>query len=95
MEFVLIKRESAEWNHMWDWVAKHPLNEGMQEPTVALNELNGEAWQYMGSYRGKDGTMVHEFRHRSHPKDNERYYLKMNATNTLSDEDIDRVIPVK
>lgn len=95
MEYVLIKTDSNEWNAMWEWLAKHPLNEGLTEPMVALNEENGEAWQYMGSFRGHGGVTVHEFRHRSHPKDGERRYLKMNATSALSDADIDKSIPIK
>lgn len=95
MEFILIKPDSNEWNKMWEWVAKHPLNEGITEPTVALNELNGEAWQYMGSYRSKDGRVVSEFRHRSHPIDNERHYLKMNGSQEISEDDIERVILIK
>lgn len=93
MEFVLIKENSNEWNEMWGWLASHPLNEGLEEPMVALND--GEAWQYMGSYRGNGNSVVHEFRHRFHPKDGERKYLKMNATSTISDVDIERTIPIK
>lgn len=95
MQMILIKPDSTEWNNMWQWVAEHPLNRGLEEPTVAFNELNGECWQYMGSFRSQDGRVVHEFRHRSHPTDNERRYLKMNATDIIADADIERVIPIK
>lgn len=95
MEFVLIKPESKEWTHMWEWIAKHPLNDGLEEPTVALNEQNGEAWQYMGSFRSIKGDVISEFRHRCHPIDNERHYLKMNHENGVAESDIDKVIPVK
>lgn len=92
---ILIKPDSNEWNAMWQWLAEHPLNEGLQEPMVALNDLNKEMWQYMGSFRSKDGRVIHEFRHRSHPIDNERKYLKVNATENICDADIEKRIPVK
>lgn len=93
MEYVLIKPDSNEWSHMWEWIAKHPLNDGINEPTVALND--GEAWQYMGSFRSIKGDVISEFRHRCHPIDNERHYLKMNHENGVAESDIDKVIPVK
>lgn len=95
MEMLIIKRDSPEWNWMWSQLASHPLNEGIEESTVALNTLNGEAWQYMGSYRGKDGTVVSEFRHRSHPFDNERRYIKFIHVNVVSESNIEKVIPIK
>jgi hypothetical protein len=95
MEMILIKPDSTEWNNMWQWVAEHPLNQGIEEPTVAFNELNGEQWQYMGSFRSQDGRVVHSFRHRSHPLDNELKTLSMNATETLTEADIEKVIPIK
>jgi len=95
MEYVLIKTDSNEWNEMWEWLAKHPLNEGLTEPMVALNEDNGEAWQYMGSFRGHGGVTVHSFRHRSHPIDNQLKKLSVNAIGIITDNDIEKVIPVK
>jgi hypothetical protein len=65
MEYIIVKQESPEGEFMWNWLATHPLNEGLEEPMVALNE--GEAWQYMGSFKHED-KVVHEFRHRNHPK---------------------------
>ncbi len=64
MEFVLIKQGSPEWEFMWEWLAKHPINEGLEEPSVALYE--NEAWMYMGSYNEGD-EYIHTFRHRNHP----------------------------
>lgn len=67
MEFVLIKINSPEWETMWNWVAAHPINQGIDDPSTALNE--GESWQYMGSY--KQGTkVISSFRHRIHPTTN-------------------------
>ena len=64
MELVLIKQDSPEWEYMWGWLASHPVNQGLDEPKVAENE--GEAWQYMGSYKNKN-AVISEFRHRNHP----------------------------
>lgn len=93
MEFVLIKENSNEWNEMWGWLASHPLNEGLEEPMVALND--GEAWQYMGSYRGNGNSVVHSFRHRSHPLDNEIKNISVNGSQEISEDDIERTIPIK
>ena len=64
MELVLVKIDSSEWDFMWAWLDKHPLNEGLTEPSIALHE--GEMWAYMGSYKQKE-RIVHTFRHRKHP----------------------------
>lgn len=65
MDLVLIKIGSSEWDFMWEWLAKHPFNEGIEEPTVVLND--GEKWEYMGTF--KQGIRaIHGFRHRFHPK---------------------------
>jgi hypothetical protein len=92
MEMVLIKKDSQEWNNMWDKLANHPINEGIEEPSLAINE--SEAWQYMGSFR-QDTRVIHEFRHRNHPKFNRREYLKFNSSETFSDDDIEKVLAVK
>ncbi len=94
MKMLIVKRESNEWNWMWDQLSKHPINENINEPTVALNELNGESWQYIGSFENK-GEVIHEFRHRSHPLDNEKRYYKFKASETFSDSDIEKQLPVK
>lgn len=94
MEMLIIKRDSPEWNWMWSQLASHPLNEGIEESTVALNTLNGEAWQYLGSFKNNN-EVIHEFRHRSHPLDNERHYYKFRASETFSEDDIEKELPVK
>jgi hypothetical protein len=93
MEMVLIKPESREWNYMWDWVATHPLNEGLEEPSTATSE-DSEVWQYMGSFRQNNLT-IHEFRHRNHPVTNNREYLKVKCSEDMTDEDIEKVLKVK
>ena len=92
MEMVLIKQGSNEWNKMWQQLADHPLNEGIDEPTLALNE--GEVWQYMGSFKN-DSRIIHEFRHRIHPKFSRREYFKFFGSDTISDEDIEKVLQMK
>jgi len=67
MELVLLKIGSAEWEYAWEWLANHPINEGLEDPSTATNE--NESWMYMGSYKQKD-KVISEFRHRNHPKIN-------------------------
>ena len=94
MEMLIIKPESAEWNFMWEWLGAHPLNAGLEEPTVAFNPNVAESWQYMGSFRSQ-GRVIHTFRHRAHPLDDERKYLKVAASEHMCDDDIDIAKPVK
>lgn len=93
MEMVLVKIDSNEWNYMWNWIINHPINDGIVQPEVAINEENGEMWQYMGSFR-QDNKTIHEFRHRSHPSNGDRIYLKLNASDSFSDNDIEKVLSV-
>jgi hypothetical protein len=72
MELIFIKRDSKEWEYMWDKVAKHPINDGYEEPTLLMYQ--GEIWQYMGSVKNKS-SINHEFRHRNHPKFKKREYI--------------------
>ncbi len=94
MEMLLIKQNSPEWERMWQKLADHPINKGLEEPTVALNPDNGEVWQYMGSFR-QDAHTVHEFRHRSFPTTGEKFNYKFDAFHEMNDDDIERVFPVR
>jgi|688.fasta_scaffold2065675_1 hypothetical protein len=86
MEFVLIKRDSPEWHYIWTWLEKHPINEGINDPSVAIN--NQECWQYTGTFKnGKDA--VHSFRHKNHPKTNYIINLSLNASDSFSDDQIE------
>ena len=91
MEMILLKQDSAEWNSMWETLANHPINEGLKSPKIAFND--GEQWQYMGSYR-QDGKVIHDFRHRFHPKTNGVYRVTFNG-NVVPTEQIEKVIKVK
>ena len=85
MELILIEPDSPEWNYMWNWLEKHPLNEGIEDPSIALNE--GQTWQYMGSYK-QDTRVLHTFRHRIHPTTKEIQNLTLEASKDLTDEQI-------
>jgi hypothetical protein len=78
MELVLIEPNSPEWEFMWNWLSSHPINEGIEDPSTAIND--GEAWQYMGSYKQKD-KVISEFRHRNHPKTNRLSKLSVEHSN--------------
>ncbi len=88
MELAIIEIGSTEWNYMWDWLASHPINEGLTEPSVATN--NGESWQYMGSFKNGD-KLIHSFRHRFHPVTNKREDLSVEGSNELTKEQIKKI----
>lgn len=94
MKMVIIKRDSPEWNYMWGWLECHPCNNGLKEPTLAMN-VNGETWHYMASYhKGNLKEMVHEFRHRCHPITQDRMYLSCKASPDVTEESIEKVLSV-
>lgn len=81
LEIVLLKEDSTEWNYIWEWLRVHPLNQGLEEPTLALNE--GEAWMYMGTYELK-GEFLHTLRHRLHPVTNNVQYISLRASKDMN-----------
>ena len=92
MELIFVKQDSTEWKYIWDFVANHPINEGLQEPRTAVNE--GEAWQYMGSFKNNN-KVIHEFRHRFHPKTMSLYNITFKASDNFTIEQIDKSIIIK
>ena len=92
MDLLILKRDSQAWEWAWNWVAIHPINEGLTEPIVALNE--GETWQYMGSVTNK-GKTLSSFKHNNHPKTNEAVNLTVEHTEPLTVGDIEVTKPVK
>jgi len=92
MNLVIIKEGSNEWNYIWDYIAKHPINEGVDDPKVALN--NDEAWQYMGSYK-QDNKVIHEVIHNNHPKTNRKHKLVFYSSNNIDDMEITKTILIK
>ena len=92
MDFILITEGSQEWRYMWEWIENHPINEGITNPKTSLN--NGTAWEYMGSYmQGKKA--IHEFRHLSHPSNNDTIKLSLSSSNQLSDDEIAKRFKIK
>lgn len=85
MELAIIEIGSAEWEYMWNWLASHPINVGLDEPSVATN--GDQSWQYMGSFKQGD-RVIHEFRHRNHPTTNTQQSLKVQASDNLTEEQI-------
>lgn len=85
MELVLIEPYSPEWDFMWDWLANHPLNLDIPNPSAALND--GEAWQYMGSYMQGE-KVIHQFRHRNHPVTNGVKQVSVNGSEAFTKEQI-------
>ncbi len=84
-EVLFIKPEHPEWEYMWALVAQHPLNEGVEEPTVA--DFSYECWQYMDtSLYG--GELKHCFRHRCHPNTHCREYLHLPVSESLKSKTV-------
>jgi hypothetical protein len=65
MEFILLKIDSEAWTEIWTWLENHPINEGIENPSLALNDTQG--WQYTGSLKQGE-RVISSFRHRNHPK---------------------------
>lgn len=63
--------DKAEWNYAWR----------IAVPGVDKAELNNnEVWQYMSSSKNDTGDWEHTFRHRCHPRTNDRLYRHVAAT---------------
>jgi hypothetical protein len=85
MELILLKEGCAELEWLWNWLAVHPINEGIADPCLATNE--GQSWQYLGTFR-HNGKVVHELRHRKHQKTNTKVDLKVSASPLFNEESI-------
>ena len=74
-EWALLKPRSAEWKAAWKAMAQR-----MNDPDCeALDPDSGEVWQYMGSLR-RARLWEHEFRHRWHPRIQQRIVFSVPAT---------------
>ena len=71
----MIFEGSVEWETAWQELAMHELNAG--DP-VCNNVDTGDSWQYMGT-----ANKNHSFRHRSHPSDGMRKYIKIPEKNNV------------
>lgn len=87
MELVLIEIDSAEWNYMWDWLANNPINQGIEDPSAALND--GQGWQYLGSLKQGD-RLIHQFRHRKHPLNDSVISLSLTASKEMTPDQIQK-----
>ena len=85
MDLVLIKLDSPEWDFMWNWLENHPLNKGLDNPSLATN--GSESWQYMGSLKQKN-RLIHQFRHRNHPVTNSIQSISVQNSPAFTTEQI-------
>lgn len=92
MEFVLIEIDSEEWEYLWNWVAEHPINKGVVDPSSALHK--GESWQYMGSFK-QGSKVIHELRHRNHPLTNSVQTLKLKASESFEPRQAKKTYKIK
>ena len=84
---------SNEWSYLWSWLEVHPINQNIDEPTLALN--NGEGWQYMGTFKQGD-KYIHNLRHRNHPITNDIKELCLTASKDFNpDTDIEKSFKLK
>lgn len=90
---ISIKPESSEWERMWNWVADHPINKGLSEPSVAMSKDN-KTWRYVDSFRNKNET-VHQFIHENHPITNKAESICLISREVISDDEIQRSVQVK
>lgn len=70
------KNMLSEYDYMWESLAKSDINKGDEIPQFCFNENAGEAWQYMGTHFITN-RVVHQFRHRCHPKTVKREYINI------------------
>ena len=92
MEIVIIKKDSQEWNNMLAKISSHPINEGYENPSLVINE--GVSWKYIYSVR-QGNKVIHDFIHLNHPKYSRTEYITFDASPSITDEDIEKVLPIK
>lgn len=87
MEFILLKIQSEAWNEMWDWLASHPINSGLELPDLAYNPESNSGWQYIGSYKHKD-RVISEFAHYNHPVTQKPEKVSYSHSGAISEDQI-------
>ncbi|MFT3714073.1 MAG: hypothetical protein QM817_40950 [Archangium sp.] len=75
-DWALLTPRSREWQAAWEALAVATGDTDY----VAEDERTGEVWQYIGTVRLTGREWRHEFRHRFHPKAQERVVIRVNAT---------------
>ncbi len=87
MKLILVKQGSTELKYIWDWISSHPINEGIENPSLAFN--NGIVWEYMGTFEDK-GKYLHQVRHKSHPITQSVISYSFNSSDTFTSEQIEK-----
>lgn len=85
MDLVLVEIGSPEWDFIWDYVDKHPINDGIEQASFILTD--GIGWEYMGTLMQGDKA-IHQVRHKKHPKTNNIYNMTFNASEAFTKEQI-------
>lgn len=93
MELILLKLDSKELEYIWNYIEKHPINEGVEDPTRTLN--NGYGWAYMGSFM-QGNRVIHQIQHKNHPSTNTIKTICLNASDGFNpNEDIEKSFRLK
>jgi len=71
-QFVILEPGGTEWERAWAELRE-------REGTADADAGTGEMWQYMGTYNELGMGFVHEFRHRCHPRTQQRRYYRVFA----------------
>jgi hypothetical protein len=76
LDLAFAEPGTSEWLVAWGGLAALSGD----EDRTAYDPVSGEVWQYMGAERGTRGPWRHCFRHRCHPRTQERTYLRVLAS---------------
>jgi hypothetical protein len=82
-ESLEFQRNSPAWHAAWSGLAQEIVRRGWGDGTDLVQTFIDESWQSMGAYR-KDGQLVCEFRHRTHPVTERREYVDVVIDEALS-----------
>jgi hypothetical protein len=83
LEPVFVGVRSLEWFHAW----KGLVDVTGDTDHVAVDPQSGEAWQYLGTVRWPEGWL-HEFRHRWHPRLQQRWCVRVPASETWAKQQL-------
>ncbi|MHB8874432.1 MAG: hypothetical protein ACYC8T_12160 [Myxococcaceae bacterium] len=74
---AMLRRNEREWRLAWEALAAVSGDADF----MGEDPESGEFWQYMDSTPVHD-SWVHEFRHRWHPREQRRWYVRIPASTT-------------
>lgn len=83
--FAFAEPGTPEWFVAWQGLADASGDADRE----AFDERFGEVWQYMGAVQREEGW-THEFRHRNHPRTQERWLLRVPASPEWRPADVRR-----